>query len=216
MEVRCRFPTRTGPCRNLVVEQSDRCHLHADKDAVAAATRMATAVRSHTPMSDAQIGAVVGVMNRHGVRYVIVGGVASQLHGAPVERTYDIDVVPDRAVRNLDALGRALDDLHARLWVGPNEPQGLQMKFDSTSLGAIQGFLNLVTDHGPLDITYVPDGTEGYSDLSRSVVAVRVGEVDAPVAALEDVIRSKEAAGRTKDLDVLPRLQRFLKARRNM
>lgn len=46
------------------------------------------------------------------------------------------------------------------------------------------------------------------------MVIIKVGDVEAPVAALEDVIRSKEAAGRTKDLDMVPRLQRFLKRRR--
>lgn len=165
-------------------------------------------------MSDAQISAVVATMNRNGVRYIIIGGVASQLHGAPVERTYDIDVVPDRSGRNLDALARALAEMHARLWVGSDEPGGLVMVFDRTSLGEIQSFLNLITDHGPLDITYMPDGTQGYSDLRRSLIVIKVGEESAPVAALEDVIRSKEAAGRTKDLDVIPRLQRFLKGRR--
>ena len=165
-------------------------------------------------MSDAQIGAVVETMNRNGVRYVIIGGVASQLHGAPIARTYDIDIVPDRAGPNLDALARALEEMHARLWVGLDEPRGLTMVFDRTTLGNIQHFLNLVTDHGPLDITYMPDGTQGYPDLRRSLVVIKVGAVDAPVAALEDVIRSKEAAGRVKDLDAVPKLQRFLKLRR--
>lgn len=177
------------------------------------AERLAGAWRSNTPISDAQIGAVVATMNRQGVRYIIIGGVASQLHGAPVERTYDIDVVPDRAGRNLDALARALEEMNARLWIGPDEPSGLAMVFDRTSLGEIQSFLNLITDHGPLDITYTPDGTQGYPDLRRSVVIIKVGNVAAPVAALEDVIRSKEAAGRIKDLDLVPRLQRFLKRR---
>jgi hypothetical protein len=221
----------------MVAQAGRRCHDHVDKDPVAAAKAMAAALRtqtgrlraqareqqrtdqvvarrrSDTPMSDEQISAVVATMNRNGVRYVIIGGVASQLHGAPVERTYDIDVVPDRAGPNLDALARALEEMHARLWVGPDEPGGLALVFDRRTLGNIQQFLNLVTDHGPLDITYMPDGTQGYPDLRRSLVLIKVGEADAPVAALEDVIRSKEAAGRVKDLDAVPRLHRFLKRR---
>jgi hypothetical protein len=38
---------------------------------------------------------------------------------------------------------------------------------------------------------------------------MRVGAVDVMVADLSDVIRSKEAAGRPKDLQVLPILYRF-------
>ncbi len=234
---RCRFPTPTGPCHRAVAHAGQRCHDHADKDIVTAAKAMAKAVRtqqerlraqsneqhrmnrfaagrrSDTTMSDAQISAVVATMNRNGVHYVIIGGVASQLHGAPVERTYDIDVVPERSGHNLDALARALEEMRARLWVGADEPGGLAMVFDRTSLSDIQSFLNLVTDHGPLDITYMPDGTQGYPDLRRSLVIIEVGTARAPVAALEDVIRSKEAAGRAKDLDVIPRLLRFLKGR---
>lgn len=113
------------------------------------AERLAAGRRSNTPMSDAQISAVVATMNRQGVRYVIIGGVASQLHEAPVERTYAIDVVPDRAGRDLDALALALEEMNARLWIGPDEPSGLAMVFDRISLGESQRFLNLITDHGP-------------------------------------------------------------------
>ncbi|MGI8808184.1 MAG: hypothetical protein ACR2KK_10145 [Acidimicrobiales bacterium] len=178
------------------------------------AARWTMGQRSPTPMSDAQISAVVGMLNRRAVRYVVVGGVASQLHGVPIERTRDIDLVPERAGDNLDALGLALNDLNARLWVGPHAPEGLPMTFDRISLGGIDGFLNLITDHGPVDITYRPDGTEGYPDLARSIVVISLGDEEVPVAALEDVVRSKEAAGRTKDLDALPKIRRFLRRRR--
>ena len=80
------------------------------------------------------------------------------------------------------------------------------MVFDRESLGRIQGFLNLITRHGPLDVTYRPDGTEGYDDLVRSAVIIRLLGVDVTVASLDDVIRSKEAAGRAKDIAVLPDL----------
>jgi hypothetical protein len=43
---------------------------------------------------------------------------------------------------------------------------------------------------------------------------MRVDAVDVMVADLSDVIRSKEAAGRPKDLQVLPALYRFDRQRR--
>lgn len=107
----------------------------------------------------------------------------------------------------------ALNEMEARLWVGPEQPEGLAMTFDRGTLGQIQGFLNLVTKHGPVDITYRPDGTDGFPDLARATVTVHLLGVDVPVAALEDVIRSKEAAGRAKDLAVLPRLIQHLRDR---
>jgi hypothetical protein len=165
-------------------------------------------------MSDAQIAAVADCFNRHGVDYVLVGGAASQLHGAPVPRTRDADVVPSRDGANLDRLAAALREMQARLWAGPTEPDGLKMVFDRKTLGQIVGFLNLLTRWGPVDITYRPEGTDGYADLMRSAVVIRLLDVEVRVAALQDVIRSKEAAGRAKDLAVLPELVRHLRRSR--
>lgn len=229
----CRFPTTKGPCRRPVAATGDRCHQHIGRDIVAAAARVATEVRARraaaigqakgraskpsrqVPMSDEQIAAVADCLHRYRVDYVLIGGAASQLHGAPVARTRDADIVPSREDRNLDRLAAALREMDARLWVGAAEPNGLKMVFDRGTLHQIEGFLNLVTRHGPVDITYRPQGTDGYGDLIRSAVVIRLLDVDVRVAALEDVIRSKEAAGRAKDLAVLPELIRHLRRGRD-
>jgi len=225
----CRFPTLDGACKRSVAQAGDRCAEHTGPDQIEAARNAAKSLRARraaeqretraqrqaaavaggspgSPMSDEQIAAVADCLNRHGVDYVIVGGGAAQLHGAPVMRTRDADVVPSRAAANLDRLAGALRELEARLWIGPAEPEGLDMVFDRESLGRIEGFLNLVTRHGPLDLTYRPDGTQGYDDLVRSAAIIRLLDVDVTVASLDDVIRSKEAAGRAKDIAVLPDL----------
>jgi len=167
--------------------------------------------RPTVPMSDAQIAAVVECLNRHRVVYVVVGGAASQLHGAPVERTRDTDIVPAKNPQNLDRLAAALREMDARLWVGASDPEGVDMTFDRRALGQIEAFLNLITRHGPLDITYRPAGTDGYRDLARGMVVIPLLDVGVPVAALRDVIRSKEAAGRAKDLVTLPTLIEHLR-----
>ena len=56
------------------------------------------------------------------------------------------------------------------------------------------------------DLTYIPSGTTGYDDLAPASHKVLIGDVSAQVADLGDVIRSKRAAGRPKDLAVLPLL----------
>jgi hypothetical protein len=69
----------------------------------------------------------------------------------------------------------------------------------------------LTTSSGDLDICFTPSGTRGYRDLRREALRVRVGPgVSVSVASLRDVIRSKEAAGRDKDLAQLPLLRRTL------
>ena len=53
---------------------------------------------------------IVDALNRGGVRYVIVGGLAAGTHGV-VRATRDLDLVPDPERSNMDRLARVLSDL---------------------------------------------------------------------------------------------------------
>ena len=56
-------------------------------------------------MPDLDAAAVVRVLNRHGVRYVIIGGIAAQVRDLPVPATVDIDVThPDVALDMIEHL----------------------------------------------------------------------------------------------------------------
>jgi hypothetical protein len=150
---------------------------------------------------------VFSVLERHGVRYVVIGGIAAILHGAP-HVTTDVDITPEGGRENLERLAAALRELQAKIRV-TEEPEGIPFDFSGESL-ARSGVWNLVTNRGNLDIAFVPSGTRGYDDLVRDAEKKRVRDVDVPVASLADVIRSKEAAGRERDRLVLPVLRRLL------
>ena len=128
------------------------------------------------------------------------------LHGAPYQ-TVDCDITPEETVDNLTSLSAALDELHARIWIG--EDGGLEFRHDARSLKDARVW-NLVTKYGLLDIAFEPAGTGGYADLIKHAVVVEVDATSFAVASLEDVIRSKQAAGRDKDARVLPLLRRML------
>jgi hypothetical protein len=68
----------------------------------------------------------------------------------------------------------------------------------------------LITEAGRLDISWVPSGTRGYSDLARDAITYEWEDFAVPVASLADVIRSKEAAGRERDRAALPTLRILL------
>ncbi|MGH9003069.1 MAG: hypothetical protein ACRDYV_08065 [Acidimicrobiia bacterium] len=147
---------------------------------------------------------ILEVLNRHCVDYVIIGAYAAQMHGAPIRKTEDIDVTPSRGRDNLHRLSMALRELGARVrTVGV--PGGLVFDHDGTSLGRSATW-NLTCPFGDFDLSFEPSGTEGFADLNRDAMTLAVGGVPARVASLEDVIRSKRAAGRPKDLAVLPTL----------
>lgn len=150
---------------------------------------------------------IMAVLDRHGVRYVLVGGLAAVLHGA-AHLTTDVDVVPEDGRENLARLSGALHELHARIRV-LGESDGVPFDHSAESLGRVS-IWNLVTDLGDLDITFVPSGTRGYRDLERDAEVMTVRGISVPVASLADVIRSKEAAGRARDRAVLPALRELL------
>lgn len=63
---------------------------------------------------------------------------------------------------------------------------------------------------GPLDITARQSGTDGYDDLVERAVEEQVPGTTRPVmiASAEDIIASETAAGRPKELAMLPALRR--------
>ena len=154
---------------------------------------------------------ILATLDRHDVRYVLIGGLAAVLHGS-AHVTTDVDVVPEEAIHNLERLAAALRELGARIRVA-GEPGGVPFDHSAESLVRVR-IWNLQTDKGDLDITFEPSGTRGYEDLKRDVVLMRVRGIEVPVASLADVIRSKEAAGRERDRAVLPGLRELLAGER--
>lgn len=152
---------------------------------------------------DLDAGSIFAVLSSHRVDYVLVGGYAAQIRGAS-RPTTDADITPATTADNLARLTAALRELKARIRTDA-VPEGLPF---GTSADALRGVrtLNLQTEHGDLDLTFVPDGTAGYDDLIRSATAEPVGGAVVHVAALTDIIRSKTAAGRQKDIEALPEL----------
>ena len=52
-------------------------------------------------------------LDRHGVRYVLIGGLAAVLHGSPLQ-TLDADICPSRTPDNLGKLAAALEEIRKR------------------------------------------------------------------------------------------------------
>ena len=149
---------------------------------------------------------ILAVLAEQRVDYVMIGGLAATIHGSDLV-TFDIDITPATDDENLARLSRALDELDARIRTR-DAPDGLPFAHDAASLARATVW-NLVTNAGDLDLAMMPDGTQGYDDLRRDAIAITIIGIPTRVAALADVSRPKEAAGREKDRAALPMLRRL-------
>jgi hypothetical protein len=155
-------------------------------------------------MPELNPGAIVRALNRHGVRYVVIGGIAAQLHDLPVPVTVDIDVTPARDKKNLDLLAKAFDELEAGLYTA--EDGGTWFPRTPVDNWAQYDTLHLMTMFGPIDLVFTPDGApRGYDDLAQRASDLAIDHEPVLVITFATWEALKQAAGRAKDLEHLDR-----------
>jgi hypothetical protein len=150
------------------------------------------------------------VLNRHDVQYVVIGGFAADMLGAPVN-TNDLDICYERSKENMDRLAAALKELGAKLRVAGVDEE-VPFILDGRTLAAGDSF-TFETTAGALDVLGRPSGTTGFRDLAAKAQIVPTGDLEIPVVALADLMRMKRASARVKDkmhLEVLAALQEML------
>ena len=140
----------------------------------------------------------------HEVRGIIVGGMAAVLQGAPIH-TVDVDVVHDRSPENLDRLMAALTELEAIY----RHHHGRRIR-PHRSILAGPGHNLLDTRLGGLDLLGELEGGLSYDELCDDALDVDLKAGKLQVLSLERLIELKRAAGRSKDLRVLPELESTL------
>ncbi len=151
-------------------------------------------------------------LDRHGVDYVLVGGLGARAHGA-TRPTGDIDLVPDSDAENLTRLANALRELNARLRIGgmtDDESRQLPVQLDAETLRSF-GSSTWMTDAGPIDVLRDLRDTAGGAVAFDALVArsadQQIGSLVDHVAALGDIIAAMEHADREKDRAALPELR---------
>jgi transcriptional regulator with XRE-family HTH domain len=137
---------------------------------------------------------LLGSLVRHGVDFVVVGGVAGWIHGSAYP-TYDLDVAYARDHGNLERLAAALVDVRAR-WRGG--PPDLPIQLDATMLGNGANF-TFETPFGHFDVLGELSGVRDYEELRREARIEGYEGLDVRVASIDHLIAMKRAANRVKD-----------------
>lgn len=152
-----------------------------------------------------QTAPLLAALERHGVNYVVIGGVAAQLHG-DTTRTRGLDITPNPYPPNLQALRAALVDLDAREYV-PGFGYPLQLPMERRRLSTDVP-LHTSTRHGPLDVIPKPHGFDGgYVQLARRMRHIHAYGLMVPTGHTGDLIQSHIAAARGKDGPIVARLR---------
>lgn len=139
---------------------------------------------------------LIRTLRKHRVDFILIGALAARLYGFP-RLTADADIAPEASPKNLERLAVALRELHARIYT-ETVPEGLVFDCSASMLSRAKMW-NLITSAGRLDLAFEPSGTKGYRDLAEHADRFEAFGVKFLVASIDDIIRSKESAGRPKD-----------------
>jgi hypothetical protein len=129
---------------------------------------------------------IARLLDRHGLEAVLIGNAAAALQGAPVT-TVDLDFLFRKTPANLKKLKALAADIEAVIFK-PEYP--------------VSGLLRVARDSDGLQLDFMTaiDGIRSFEGLRKRARAVRFGASTLYVAALADIIKSKAAAGRPRDL----------------
>jgi hypothetical protein len=146
------------------------------------------------PGSVVQPGPLLSALERHGVNFVVIGGIAGIAHGSSYP-SYDLDIAYARNRQNLERLVAALEDIGVTL---RGAPADLPFQFDLRTFENGANF-TFVTPYGDFDVLAEVAGMKSYEDLRRGAEDQRIAGHTVPVASIDHLIAMKRAAGRDKD-----------------
>ena len=139
---------------------------------------------------------------RHEVAFIVVGGAAAIAHGS-ARLTQDLDIVYERSPGNLDRLVAAVESYKPYL---RGAPPGLPFRWDRATLERGLNF-TLATSLGDLDLLGEIPGGGSYIELVSGAIELNLFETRCLCLNLTQLIYSKRAAGRPKDLEALAELE---------
>src|SRR5439155_1273555 len=116
------------------------------------------------PVLEPDPKAIIRVLHRYRVKFLVVGALAGVLQGVPLPRTFDLDVTPASDDANKARLARALKDMDATLRL-PDPTETVAIPLDERTFKGIES-MTFMTRFGPFDVLFRPEGTQGYDDLA--------------------------------------------------
>jgi predicted nucleotidyltransferase len=136
---------------------------------------------------------VLAALRDRKLEAVLIGNAAAALHGAPVT-TLDFDFLFRETTTNLAKLKQVAKDCDAMI-LRPFYPVSKLYRVVNDDLGLQADFMPMI------------HGIRSFEGVRARATQRMIGGFPLIVASLDDIIASKKAAGRERDLAVLPVLE---------
>lgn len=133
-----------------------------------------------------QLQRVLASFQKHDVKYVVIGGIATILHGVP-RSTFDLDILIEPSESNAQRLLAALRDAEI----------GTSSLTDTKDLLAHE--ITIFKDYVRIDVQTRTPGVEFHAAWDRKKTVEYNGQ-SFHILSLDDLIIAKRAAGRAIDL----------------
>ena len=145
-----------------------------------------------------------------GVEFVVIGGWAAIFHGSE-HVTNVLEICYSRHEENLRKVAGVLAPYHPRPRGFPENPPFI---WDAATLANGTVFM-LTTDLGSIDLLAEVAGIGAYAEAYTASVEVNAFDRRVRALDLRALIEAKKAAGRKKDLLILPELEGLLEAQQD-
>ena len=149
-------------------------------------------------------------LNRAGIDYLVVGGLAVNFHGIP-RMTYDLDLMLLLESDNILNMVAKLNKWGYRPRA-PVDPRDLADPAKRESWIAEKGMkaFSFSSSSSPIgEIDLVIESPIPYEQLKSRAIFIPVDEVTIPVISLDDLVRVKKASGRQQDLRDMDYLEKI-------
>lgn len=153
-------------------------------------------------------------LNKEGVKYVVAGGMAVNLHGVP-RVTADLDLVIYLGPENVNKFSRAMETLGYKPKI-PVKIEDFGVKKNREDWIKNKGMIvfSLWNKNIPYRIidVFVKDPID-FKQLYRDRVSISMGEFKIPVVSIDHLIKLKQMAGRKQDISDIIFLRRVKELR---
>ncbi|MDP2798426.1 MAG: hypothetical protein Q8O60_00850, partial [Deltaproteobacteria bacterium] len=153
----------------------------------------------------ADLSAVLEGLIEAGVEFILVGGLAAVVQGAPVT-TMDVDIVHNQSSENIAkllAFLKSIDAFHRR----PDDQMIRPKEGDISGMGHAL----FTTRLGPLDVLAVIEEGRDYEDLLEHTVEIEFRSHTIRVLDLKTLVELKRTSRDLKDRQRLPVLEETLR-----